>query len=485
MTQKARMEGITFPDGQTGSTFLRQVMAQALEQFPGEFSGLELPSEKVFKKQYSETVVRFEAARVASPRRSEIARFIVNYTHDQLVYKTESGSIPWRDYIKGAAPSVTLETHEFKGKPGLLPSVTFHGRAYQGASLPYLGQKLLSEQKITGAVAKALNWVQQFAKNQGGTIDLSGQKFVILGASAELAPTPLLLQAGASVLWIDVQAPDAYLAAPQKYAGSLSVSPEAKNILLQPREIKAAIEAFAAGEPVHVAMFAYAAGASQEWRLAATMNALVMELSPQIVGSVSMLISPTSAATVQPEDFARSLENKRKPPLWQSALKTIGALGASCSYDQAGIPIARAIVPLQGASYQAAQYISKTLAAEVLASYGVGTQKGKGPLRVSANVAGITKTKSLQHPVFQAAFLGAEAFGVEIFEVPCTRALSTLLMLHDLFNPEAFPKTEMSQIFAQQVHGGIYSRAFALDPMIRIATMMGLVKQPQLLLKLM
>jgi hypothetical protein len=229
-------------------------------------------------------------------------------------------------------------------------------------------------------------------------------------------------------------------------------------------------------------MFAYAAGASQEWRLCATMNAIILSLAPSAVASVSLLISPTSAAVMQPEDMREAQSLLEQPPLWQKALKGLGQLSDSVAFEAKGIPVARAIVPIQGVSYQAAQYISKILAAEVFATQGISLQGLANPMRVSANVAGITKTRSLQHPVFQAAFLGAPTFGVEIFEVPTTRALATMLILHDILNPEAQKKDDVGSIFAKQVHGGIYSRAFALDPMIRIATVMGLVKKPKLLL---
>ena len=141
-------------------------------------------------------------------------------------------------------------------------------------------------------------------------------------------------------------------------------------------------------------------------------------------------------------------------------------------------------MPLQGVSYQAAQYVSKTLAAEVFATHGLNlTSTVPKPIAISANVAGITKTRSLRHPVFQAAFRGATSFGVEIFEVPTTRALSGILILHDILNPVAAER-KTHELFSNQVHGGIYTRPYALDPMIRIATIMGLAQQPKLLLKM-
>ncbi len=477
-------DGVSLPAGQTGSTFFRNIMSDTVAAFPGEFTNFALPSESAFKKSFGETVVQFESYRVASRKRSDIARFMVQRTHEQLEFHSSDFEGLFQDYTAQPCEPVKIESTKFSGKPGLIPSVPFRGITYTGPSLTYLGQKLLSENKMTQRAAKALGWLAQFASAHDGKIDLKGKKFVILGASAELAPTKLLLSAGASVLWVDIKSPDHILAEPQKYAGTLSYSPDATNILLQPNKIRASIEAFSNGEPVHIGMFAYAAGASQEWRLASTMNAIIMSLPPACVASVSMLISPTSAAVIQPEDVSNGYNLKAKLPLWQGLLKSLGQLKQSVSCDDNGIPVARAIVPLQGVSYQAAQYIAKILTAEVFATQGISLKGPAHPLRVSANVAGITKTRSLNHPVFQAAFLGAPTFGVEIFEVPTTQTLSTLLILHDLLNPEEKPHGDMSALFAKQIHGGIYSRAFALDPMIRIATLMGMVKRPNLLLKM-
>jgi hypothetical protein len=481
---KQSTEGVNLPAGHTGSTFFRSILNDAIAAFPGAFKDLTLPGEAAFKKNYGEAVVQFESYRVASEQRSDIARYVVQRTHEQLQFQDGDFKGLFQDYMTKASGPVQLEMKTFSGKAGLIPSVPFRGITYTGQSLNYLGQKLLSENKMTRRASKALSWLTDYARDHENRIDLSGQKFVMMGASAELAPTRLLLAAGASVLWVDLKSPESLLNESSKYAGSLSWCPDANNILQQPNRIKASIEAFAKGEPVHIGMFAYAAGASQEWRLAATMNAIVLSLSPSIVASVAMLISPTSASVVQPEDSSTSHALNAKPPLWQNILKSIGTLKQSASFDVNGIPVARAIVPLQGVSYQAAQYISKILAAEVFATQGVDLQGPARPIRVSANVAGITRTRSLNHPVFQAAFLGAPTFGVEIFDVPTTQNLSALLMLHDLLNEQEKPQEDISTLFTKQVHGGIYSRGFALDPMIRIATVLGLAKQPKFLLKL-
>ena len=371
-----------------------------------------------------------------------------------------------------------LQRQPLAGRAGLDPLIPFHGEDYRGAAVAELAGALLQERKITRAAATALSRIAA-----GGTIDLRGQKFVIFGAAAEIAPTPLLLAAGASVLWVDLQSPDDLLHRQPGLAGELVLADGARDILAEPRRILAAIRAFAAdGDPVHVGMFAYAPGASQEWRLAAAMNALVSSLDPGIVASVSMFVSPTSAAVIQPEDVSGSGTVFAERPFWQSALRTVGQLREEAGVQVGDTRVARAIVPIQGVSYQAAQYISKMLAAEVFATRGIGPDGGERPVRVSANVAGITKTRSLNHPVFEAAFLGADRFGVEVFEAGTTRALSGLLVLHDLLHGPATPG-DVRDLFARQVHGGIYSRPYSLYPMIRVAALMGMARRPGLLLK--
>ena len=91
------------------------------------------------------------------------------------------------------------------------------------------------------------------------------------------------------------------------------------------------------------------------------------------------------------------------------------------SAGEAQVP--RIVVALQGASYQAAQYVEKLCAAERWAAV-----PGRR-FTVSANVAGISRTRSLSHPLFEAAYAGATAFGVETF-VPEDRKSTRLNSSH-------------------------------------------------------
>jgi hypothetical protein len=268
-------------------------------------------------------------------------------------------------------------------------------------------------------------------------------------------------------------------------------APGAQNLLERPREIAAAIEQLATEGPVHIGMFAYAGGASQEWRLGAAMNAITASLEPALVRSVSLLVSPTTASVLLPDSSRAEGVRRAAAPGWQRLLAAAGALRAPGHYHEHGQNVALATVSIQGLSYQAAQYISKIAAAETYAVYGTGLHEGgaAAPLTVSANVAGITRTRSLAHPLFEAAFAGAHHFGVRIFDAPTTRALSGLLILHDLLNPAApgaplpggDPRERAARLHTQQIHGGIYGLPYALEGVIRAAALAGLSRNPALL----
>ena len=170
-------------------------------------------------------------------------------------------------------------------------------------------------------------------------------------------------------------------------------------------------------------------------------------------------------------------------PGWQRALAAVGALREPSYLHHEGVEISRAIVPLQGPTYQAAQYLAKMMVAE---SWAVD----RAPVRISANVAGITHTRSLEHPLFLAGFLGAPAFGIRVFEPDQTRVLTTLMLLHDLLNPEApavcaeAPTDRARAVVAQSIHGGVRSSPFVLDATIRVAALLGLGPRLSLLLRL-
>jgi hypothetical protein len=460
--------GVQLPPQTTASGLFHRLLRGACEHFES-LRDVGVPEDpKTFRKTFASVVPRFEAARVGSKDRSAIARRVTLEAAAALVYRDASGTErPLAQTLAEPADAgLPLCTRAGTGTRDLAIEIPFEGESFSGPRAREIVDRLEAEHATTPAAAQGLRRILELG---AAGLDLSGRKFVLLGAGAELAPTPLLLAAGADVLWIDVTDPKLD---PAEFRGTLSFVEGGADILVQPREIVATIQAFAGDDPVTIGMFAYAAGQGREWRLEAAMNAITRALPRDRVAGVGIYISPTSAACIVPADVAETQRRTAGAPAWQKLLGRAGALGPAHAV-QGDAHVSRAIVPLQGASYQAAQYVAKTLVAEAFA-----TSRRVGI--VSANVAGITNTGSMGVSVFQAGFIGARLFGVRIFEAATTRWLSGLLFLHDLLDTEA-PLDEPSRLFARQIHGGVYCMPWALDDAIRFAAIYGFARKPSLL----
>jgi hypothetical protein len=488
-------EGVVLPARHTGSSLYHSLLTQACAAFPQALAPAELPSDPgTFKRDYGDVLARFEAARVVAPERVEIARHLVRASQDALEHADGSRRISLREHMAAGGAAPELHSLELGAGPGLRPELALDAQIHRGRNILAAAERLAEAQHMTQAALRALRWILEHIEAQGGNLDLRGQSFVSLGAGAELAATRMLLEAGARVLWIDRTDPAALLARREGLAGTLVQPSSGGDLLRRPRDVVAAIRAFAERHgPVHLGMFAYASGSSQEWRLGAVMHAIVAQLPAEILRSVSLLVSPTTVSTLQPECTAAAREGLAHAARWKSALRLAGLLRAPGYHPAHGVEIARATVSVQGLSYQAAQHVSKLMVAETFAVHGNRLEaEARRPLTVSANVAGITRTRSLEHPLFQAAFIGASHFGVRIFDPPATRTLSGLLILHDLLNPgapgaagvqPADAPAKAAALFSQQVHGGIYSLPYALEHTIRMAALIGMGRRPSVLLR--
>jgi hypothetical protein len=486
---------VVLPDGHTGSSLLHALLHGAAAKSPDAFRAVSLPpSVSAFKRGYGESLARFEAARVVSDARVDIARDLVRSSHEVFEYAEGDHRVPLVEYLAKSAGTPKLASLELRSGRGLRPELPWEGRMLRGREIAVLAERLAEANHMTQHAARALGWIVEHIEACGGALDLRGHRFAVLGAGAELSATRLLLQAGARVLWIDRSDPASLLAEREELCGTLVCPSAGRNLLEEPREVVAAARAFAEQHgPVHLCMFAYAAGASQDWRLGTVMNAIAAQLSPKLLRSVALLVSPTTVGTLQPECVAAAQEALSRAPLWKAALQRAKLLRAPGHHAERGVAIARATVSIQGASYQAAQYVSKLLAAEAYAVYGSRLDaSARTPLTVSANVAGITRTRSLGHPLFQAAFIGAPYFGVRVFEPATTRVLSGLLMLHDLLNASApgsasvqprDVRQKAADLHAQQVHGGIYGLPYVLEQAIRIAALIGMGRSPGVLVR--
>jgi hypothetical protein len=480
--------GVQLPEGHTGSTFLHALLRHGVDRFPDVFRDVRLTEDpKRFRTSFDEILPRFEAARIASPQRTEIARSMRCEAGEGLRFTTEAGTRPFVEEMRRQAEPLQLIAHQTRGPGHLRPVVTCRGTRREGAALRAWVDTLHHDHLLTEPARQALVRILDQAAGDG--LSLAGHRFALLGAGAELAPTELLLAAGADVLWIDLRDPPAELLQRTDLGGTLHVPAGGANLLAAPAEILATVRAFAEAGPVHLGMYAYAGGDSQEWRLTASMNAILRSLPPGAVRSLALLISPTTANAVTAGDREVARHRLDNPSPFRRLLRRAGALRPG-HVDSAGGSVARSIVALQGASYQAAQYVGKVLAAEAHASHGPRLDDGLHPLTMSANVAPITATRSLSHPVFTAGFLGAPSWDIFISEPAATRHVNGLLAIHDLTHPDAsasadraYPSTadRARAVFEAQFHGGVFTQPYAVIDGIRLAAVQGLMQKPQLL----
>lgn len=458
------------------SAFLHEVLAAGVAAFPDALAAAALPADLgAFRRSYPEDVPRFEATRLAADDRDAVTLHLVRATQRRIVWREGTDEVPIAEHLAEHPAPLPLAAKTLPGAVGWRPAPVYRGERWDGDRIAELGALLVERGVVTAAAGDALAGLARDVLTDG-RLDLRGRRIVVLGAGAEMAPTRLWLEAGADVLWLDVAPPPEDWLASEHLAGRLSWPETPLDLLTQPREALGAILAFADGSPVDLGLYAYAPGRARELRLTGVMNAIVDALPADLVASVTLLVSPTTPTALGAPDLAAIARRERARPAWEGALGAAGLLGrgpGQVRCEDAAAP--RTVVSIQGASYQAAQYLGKVLAAECWARHGSSAGPAPGPLRVSANTAAITRTRSLDHPLFAAAFGGAGAFGVETFTPRLSRRLNGLLAVADWLAPE--PPTPG----AVRVHGGIHTLPFPLEPALRMAAVFGFARSPRLL----
>ncbi len=481
--------GVAFPQGTSGSALFARLLEETIAAFPAAFGGLRVARGKEFRATYGELVTQFEERRARAENRTEIALHLARRQLESFVFESETGSRPLLEAFAEKAEPLALTTGTGEPSRDAVIAVPYLGTIHRADELATLGSEFVARHTSTVAAARALSWIGARAE-KSGALDLREERFAVLGAAAEIAPTQQLIHTGARVLWIDVQEPP-----PALRLANVSWVAGGADLLASPVRIARTIDAFADGHPLRIGAYAYAPGRGREWRLAVAMNAIAHRIDPTHAASLSMLLSPTTPAVAQPEDLAARLLRISQAKLWQRGLVNAGWL-TEAHVGSGDSTVVRAVVAAQGPTYQAAQYLAKRIFSEALAGHGsalaataVGSAAAHRPLVVSANVAPITRTRSLQHPVFEAGFLGAPRFGVEIFDPQTTRALGAMMMLHDLLNeasPAATSRTpaQAAALYQQQIHGGIFGMPWALDRAIGAAAAIGFAQRPRLLARM-
>ena len=460
--------GIVLRGGSASAQFLAALHG-AQAAFPDALGSITLPQDTArFRSAYPELLPRFEALRQAAPQRTRIAQHLYDAGQASC---THSGQ-PLHEALGAAAAPLPVSARPAGASLPVQLAVTRSGEALQGGRLRDWVHSLHATHKLTDDVLGAFSWLSDTFAD--APITLEGRKVVIFGAGAVLAPTELLLRTGADVLWIDRADPG-----PVRGHGRLHVA-QGADLLASPARIRETVLAFSGGDPVDLCLYAYAPGQGREWRLTAAMNAIVDTLPAALVRTVSMFVSPAIPTRLTPRELTAARERRAGQPLWQAAMSRLGLLGRGDGHVEVnGVAISRAVISMQGVSYQASQYLGKVLAAEAW------NTRAASPLHVSANTAAISATPSMDKPMFRIAFRGAVSFGIDIFAPETTRGLNGLLMLRDWLDPAAAgnpsrpaatSRARAEGLSRLRVHGGAHGMPHPAEQTLRMSGVVGLAQ---------
>ncbi|MEL6338629.1 MAG: hypothetical protein AAFP04_06550 [Myxococcota bacterium] len=450
--------GVNLPVGQGASSFMLSLLRDVCGHYPETFGATALPnSSGSLKKTYASLLVEFEQRRCASPKRHEIASWLQREVATRTFLRDSDGrERPLKDLSLNAEPLALEHLSSSRGS-GWRPQLNYRNKQWQGHDIAALIDDLEARHRTNATTAAALRRATARLDSEG-ELKLRGERFVLLGAGAEIAPTEALLRAGGTVLWMDIVPP-----APELHGigGELHHACGRSDLLLYPDRVAATIADFAGQGSVHVGLFAYGPGQGREWRLGAAMNAALRALPSEMVRSIGLLVSPTTPIELHEDDANLATQRLRETAGWRRWFA--GARLLRRSRARADLPrVCDSIVPLQGVSYQAAQWLEKTIAMEAIAT-------DNPQIPISANVAPVTMTASMNHPVFQAAFRGAPVFEVEAFDSQFTRTLAAMLYIEDILGEK--PDRH------RHLHGGVLPLPFSLESAIRVAAAVGFVRR--------
>lgn len=452
------LPGVNLPPGSGASSTMLALLHAAVKRFPTTFDSVKLPSSsQAFKTIYARLLIEVEQRRCASPERSAIASWLQRRVAESLVLRDHRGNERPLGSLDLEAAPLRVEHRTSSHRSGWTPELSYAGRQWRGTQLVELIDRLEAAHRCNALAAHRLRRLLS-RLTPCGELKLHGERFAILGAGAEIGPTEVLLRAGATVLWLDVRAPPAHL---DGIGGELHHTGGQGDLLRHPDRIAATIGVFADPHPAHLGLFAYGPGRGREWRLGAAMIAVLRAISREQLRSVGLFVSPATPIELHEDDARLVTERLETVTGWRSLCTRARLLTRHRALPE--LPrVSDSIVPLQGVSYQAAQWLEKTVAMEALAAE-------HSDLPISANVAPITQTQSMAHPIFRAAFRGATAFDVESFPSEFTRTLASLLYVEDILSGASLDPCH--------VHGGVLTLPFSLESALKIAVGVGLLRR--------
>lgn len=401
--------------------------------------------------------------------------------HRNLVFIGSGTDAPLLDAVSAGGDGLETGTLAGKGTRVTEVVVPYRGQELRGYALRRQLDAWAGAGVIEPSCAEA---VSQVVANPGW-LDLSGLQFVLLGAAAEMGPLEALSKWGADVVAVDLDRPavwDRILGFASAGAGRLRFPQRdgraGADLLSETPQITSWLRSIEG--PMVVGSYAYADG-STFLKLAAALDAVVVSLQRDRQDtSIAYLATPTDVFAVPGPVVERS-RSRRTSPFGRAARAATRAKLFAANYPstvegEGGRTwgLADALVPQQGPNYSLAKMMQRWRAI---------TAREEGTL-TSANVAPATRTRSVtKNKVLAAAYRGAHAFGVEIFEPETSRALMAALLVHDLRAPGAAarPETQLDHPYDLFVdgaaHGGMWTAAYAPRTVLPLAAALGVVKR--------
>lgn len=494
-------DGVVFPqtaDGRRSSTDTgRAILADALRVVNADAAAA-CERERNWRKRYIVHARRLveEAAR-ATPAALAIAHEGLRSTHQRLQFARDGAVGTIDEALRNPRRRFITRTVAGISKAGPTPvTIPYQGQSLTGDALRRQLDRWEADGIVEPSFAQAIWRVQAHPE----WLDLSDQRFALLGAQAEMAPLPWLLRWRATVFAVDLpQAGIWQRMIRLAHAGNgalcmpCATDPGAQadyatlarhtgaDLICDTPEIAAWLESV--DGPLTVGAYAYLDGA-QHVRVATAMDAIQSAFASRRGDvTLAMLATPTDAFAV-PAAALNMAHQRFSSRGWAARAAGVATLGRAFARNGAAIAqadqsiadvvagIVDTLVVEQGPNYMLAKRLQQWRA---LAARTSGT-------RVSIHVAPPSLTGSvLKNKLIAAAYRAAHRFGAQAFEPATAAALMAALLVHDLRHPEASANPDVSLVHPLQLlndaacHGGLWRMPYAARSALPAAAAIGMI----------
>jgi hypothetical protein len=446
----------------------------------------EIAGDSAWRKHYLGPVRRLVEMGARSREAAvNIARGGLAALHDRVEFARGDDSSPLTEAVRGDGAAVfrteVVEGTGSGGRPEL--SIPYRGRTLRGDEI----RQQLDRWVEAGVIEPSCRDAVEKVVANPDWLDLTDQRFALLGAASEMGALSALCAWGADIVAVDLPNAELWgriLKTAREGRGRVSVpvrggdsgdlaETAGADLLRDTPEIATWLRSFE--QPLTIVDDTYADG-STFVLLASATDAIMSNLAEEKGVSLAYLATPTDVFAV-PEDVALAARSRRRSGRGPMRAVSGGSLYRP-SYgeliegeDGAHWGIVDCLVAQQGANYALAKTLQRWRA---VATREDGTV-------VSANVAPATRTRSVtKNKALAAAYRGASSYGIEIFEPDTSRWLMAALLVHDLRNDGGgiSASGHPFDLYVQgAAHGGIWRLGYEPRSVLPLAVLRGLFRR--------